>query len=432
MPNFRLQTPLSRRAILRGAGIALSLPLLEAMTPWSRANAQVDEEASRSPRRMLAINTPFGLLPENFFPETAGRDYTLSPYLEMLKDFRQDYTVFSGVSHPDVDGGHASESTFLTAAPHPGSSSFRNSISLDQFAAERIGSLTRFPYLALSTVYTRGLSWTRSGVQIPAEISPARVFAQLFLDGTPDEVRTQVRHLKQGQSILDTVAEHARRLQGDVGPRDRQKLDQYFTSVRELEKDLVRGQEWATRPKPKVDVPPPQDSDDRSDIVGRTQLMCDLAALALETDSTRLITLAISGGDGVPPIPGVMEGYHILSHHGRNPEKLAQIESIERGQLAVFASLLKRLKSHQENSESLLDRTMVLFGSNLGSGNNHSTRNMPMLLAGGGFRHGQHLVFDQENNYPLTNIFVSMLQRLGLETDTFASSTGTCTGLEMV
>jgi hypothetical protein len=268
-------------------------------------------------------------------------------------------------------------------------------------------------------------------VQIPAENSPSKIFARLFLNGTAEEVQGQVRRLQQGQSILDTVREHARRLNRVVPAGDREKLDQYYTSVRQLESDLARAQEWSRTPKPEVAAPPPEDSTNPADIVGRTQLMYDLASLALSTDSTRLITLHLSG-DGVPPIEGVREGHHVLSHHGNNPDKLAQIGRIQSQLMGALNRLLSRLQQTGEEDQTLLDRTMVLYGSNLGNANNHSTRNMPMLLAGGGFRHGQHLAFDRHDNYPLPNLYVSMLQRLGVETDRFASSTGAMTGLEML
>jgi len=183
---------ISRRALLRGAGVALSLPLLEAMTPAFATAA--DSAATKSPRRMLAIETNMGILPQHFFPEQAGKDYQLTPYLEILKDFRNDLTVFSGVSHPDVDGGHQAETAFLTAAPHPGGGAFKNTISLDQAAAERIGALSRFPSFTLAVghggPYT--LSFTRSGVAIPAERSPSALYRRMFVQGTSQEIDSRV------------------------------------------------------------------------------------------------------------------------------------------------------------------------------------------------------------------------------------------------
>src|SRR5437763_344216 len=232
-PFASTRRPISRRWFLRGAGVVLALPLLESMrAPFARA------AAGPVPRRMLCICNNLGVLPGPFFPTDAGRDYTPSPYLQLLHDHRADFTVLSGVSHPFVDGGHPSDISFLTAAPHPASSSFRNSISLDQLVAERIGVLTRFPSLTLAVNGGRGLSWTRSGVAIPPEGQASRVFNQLFLQGTPTEIEAQIREIDTGRSILDAVAGQAKGLELQLGARDRSRLDQYFSSVRDLENRL--------------------------------------------------------------------------------------------------------------------------------------------------------------------------------------------------
>ena len=357
-------------------------------------------------------------------------DYIPTPYLEIFGSLRNELTVFSGLSHPDVNRDHGTEASFLTAAPHPETSGFKNTISLDQFAAERIGNLTRIPSLTLNTG-ANGLSWTRSGVRIPADSQPSKVFARLFLDGTAQDVNAQVRRLRDGQSIMDTVQGHARTLQRSLGHRDREKLDEYLTSVREVELRLARGQEWAKTPKPRVTVTPPRDIPSAADVVGRTQLMYDLIHLALQTDSTRLITLMISAISAVPPIEGVSIDWHNLSHHGKDPSKIEQLALIEKEELRLFRDLLAKLQATSEPGATLLDRTMVLFGSNLGNASSHDARNLPILLAGGGFKHGQHLALDSNKNQPLANVFVSMLQRLGLEVDSFATSTGTVRGLEL-
>src|SRR5205823_2296578 len=243
---------------LRGAGILLSLPMLDAMTPAFAAAAKriaAGTTPGGKPRRMFGICNNLGLLPEHFFPKESGRDYALSPYLEVLKEHRDDFTVFSGVSHPDVDGGHPADNCFLTAAPHPGSGGFRNTISLDQYIAERIGHLTRFPSLTLGVNVQQGLrslSWTGSGVLIPCEEKAAEVFKRMFFQGTQAEVDAQMRKLDMGQSILDAVAGQAKDLQRNVGARDRDRLDQYFTSVRDLEQRMAMSREWELKPKPAV------------------------------------------------------------------------------------------------------------------------------------------------------------------------------------
>ncbi len=433
-PYISLQRHLSRRRFLRGTGIALGLPLLEAMMPaFAKAAAPAD-----APRRMLAVCNNLGLLPDQFFPTGAGRDYQLSPYLEMLKEHREGFTVFSGVSHPDVDGGHPADNCFLTAAPHPGSGGFRNTISLDQYLAERIGHLTRFPSLTLGVNVSRGrrsLSWTGSGVLIPCEEKASDVFKRLFIQGSPEEVAAQVRKLELGQSILDSVAGQAKDLERNIGPKDRERLDQYFTSVRDLEQRLQMSREWEDKPKPTVTTAPPLDPADPREYMQKVKLMYDMARLAFETDSTRSVTLMLdSVNSPVIDVNGekMSDAYHSLSHHGKSDEKLRQLKAIDQWHMKLLADLFTQLKAVGESGDTLFDRTMVLYGSNLGNANTHVTTNLPTLFAGGGFRHGQHLAFDQERNYPLPNLFVSMLQRMGVEAGKFASSTGTMRGLEIV
>ena len=231
---------MSRRLFLQGAGVAMSLPFLDAMHPGTaRASASSPPAADATPRRMFGICNNLGVRPDLFFPTGTGREYQASPYLKLLEAHRNDFTVISGVSHPNVDGGHPSDISFLTAAPHPASSSFRNTISLDQHIAERIGNLTRFPSLTLSVNgLARSLSWTGSGVAIPPEERASEVFNQFFLQGTPEQIEAQIHRLDTGRSILDAVADQAKELQGNLGARDRTRLEQYFTSVRDLEHRL--------------------------------------------------------------------------------------------------------------------------------------------------------------------------------------------------
>ena len=417
---------LDRRTLLRGTGVALALPLLEAMQ--SRAKG-ADKVPASSKRRMVFINTPLGVHPPYFFPKDAGRDYELSPYLEVLQEFRNDFTVMSGLSHPEVGSSHDSNFSFLTAAPHPERrAGFRNSISVDQVAAEKIYGQTRFASLPLSCEGF-GLSWTRSGAVVPPEIFPSTTFAKLFLEGRPDEVQAQARRLQDGQSVLDAVREQARRLEPALSQHDREKLDEYFTSVRELEQRLAQAELWSKKPKPVVTAKTPQNVMNSADLVGKTRLWFDLIHLALQTDSTRLVTLQLLGTSSVPPINGVNLGHHDLSHHGQDPTKIAQLKMLEIEKMKTLREFFSQLKQTTEEGETLLDRTMVFFSSNLGNAATHGTKNMPVLLAGGCFKHGQHLAFDEKNHPPLSNLYVSMLQQMGLEVDQFGSSTGTLNGL---
>ena len=418
---------LNRRMFLKGAGVSIALPLLDAAPRFASA-----APASASPRRrMVLIDLGFGLHAPNLFPKTPGNDYELTPYLSILREFRKDLTLISGVSHPEVDGGHLAAKSFLTAAPRPTSVSFKNTISVDQLAAEKIGHETRFRSLSLALVGRASLSYSRTGVEIPAENRPSRLFAKLFLEGDSREKKEQLQRLKDGQSIMDTVLDQANRMQKRVGSANREKLDQYFTAVRETEKSLVKAQEWELKPKPTVSVPPPTDINNSAEIVGSARLMFDMMHLAIQTDSTRLITLNNPGINAVPLIEGVTQDYHNLSHHGQDSARLAELKIIEIEQLKLLEEFLRKLRDTREEEKTLLDETMVMFGSDLGNGSSHDNHNLPIILAGGGFRHGQYLAFDRNNNYPLPNLFVSMLQQLGLEIEKFASSTGTMRGLDI-
>lgn len=424
---------ITRRHLLRASGVALAVPWLESVR-ISTAIAKDSGKQSRRPRRFLGICNNLGLLPEDFFPKRAGRDYDPSPYLSLLQKHREDFTVLSGVSHPNVDGGHPSDISFLTAAPHPASSSFRNSISLDQHIAEHLGNQTRFPSLTLAVNSgTRSLSWTGTGVAIPPEESAAALFRQLFLQGNASEVEAQVQKLDTGRSILDAIADQTKDLERRANQHDRGRLEQYFSSVRDLESRLLAAREWESKAKPKVDVDPPVDPTSPAQYLSKVRLMYESVKLAFQTDSTRSITLMLNSvGTPVVEIPGktISDGYHNLSHHGKSEEKLAQLRAIDLEHMKLLDQLLTVLKNVEEENESLLDRSMILYGSNLGDANSHSTTNMPILFAGGGFKHGQHLAFDLQQNYPLPNLFVSILQQMGIEQDKFASSTGTMRGLE--
>lgn len=415
---------LSRRHLLRGAGAGiLGLPCLEAMTPaFARVWAA---EQGASPKRLVAICATLGFHTPFLFPEQAGRDYAVTPYLAKLQEHLRDLTVISGLSHPEQQGnsGHASEMTWLTAAQRPGLAGFRNTISLDQLIAEKLGVATRFPSLVLSTS-GRSMSWTSSGVEIPGETSPAKLFKALFLEGTTQEVANELRQLERGRSILDTVRDEAKKLERAVTPADRRKLDEYYTAVRDLENRLRQSQAWVKRPKPHTDATAPRDIADRNDAIGKQRLLSDMIVLALQSDSTRTITFQLSGMNAVPTIDGVKNDWHNLSHHGKDPAKIDELKVIEEAEFAAFGQFLSRLKGIEENGRSLLDHTAVLFGSNLGNASAHDWHNLPIVLAGGGYRHGQHLAFDKSNNTPFSNLFVSLAQRMGLEIDRFGTSTG--------
>ena len=384
---------LTRRRFLRGAGVALTLPLLESVRPTLAKDTE-----SPVPRRMLLISNNLGVLPKQFFPETLGRDYELSTYLQDLAEFRNDFTVISGLSHPDVDGGHSTENCFLTGARGPTKSGFRNTISLDQFAAERLGPVTRFPTLNLGVNIdkaNRSLSWTRDGVLLPAEDSASALFHKMFVQGNPPAVKQQLHRLDERASILDTLLDDTRHIKRALGHDDQKRLDQYLTSVREIEQRLVVARRWELRPKPTTDEQPPRDISDQKQFFEKFDLMLSMARLAFESDSTRIITLMVDAF-ATPPFKlhsdqNTTDGYHNLSHHGQSDSKVQQLIDADHQQMMLLHKLFSQLAEVREGEDSLLNRTMILFGSNMGDANTHDNTNLPILLAGGGLKHGQHL-----------------------------------------
>ena len=422
---FSTTKPLSRRHFLKGTGTAaLALPLMDAMVPSNRRRVNADEPQG-SPHRFVALCANLGFHTPFLFPAQAGPDYELTPYLQQLADHRDHFTVFSGLAHPEQqsNNGHASELTWLTSAMHPGLASFRNTISLDQLIAEKIGAQTRFPCLVLSTS-DRSMSWTGNGVEIPGESEPSKVFKALFVEGSDKEIQEEIRNLDRGRSILDAVRDQASQLNQKLGQRDRGKLDEYLTAVRDLESRLQQSRAWAQRPKPKVAAQLPVDIKDRTDAIARQDLMYDMIVLALQTDSTRSITFQMSGLNAVPQIAGVKSDWHQLSHHGKDPAKIDELKIIEEAEFAAFNRFLTKMRGVEESGQTLLDQTTVFFGSNLGNASSHDSSNLPLIVAGGGFRHGNHIAHDPQKHPPLANLFVTFAQQMGLEIDQFGTSTG--------
>jgi hypothetical protein len=264
------------------------------------------------------------------------------------------------------------------------------------------------------------LSFTRSGAPISAERSPRKLFQNLIIQGKKEEVAANVAAIQQGRSMLDFVSDQSKRLNRSLSKADQLRMDQYYSSVRELEHRLHSAEEWEYKPKPVVNAKPPEDIDDAREFVKKTRLMFDVIKLALETDSSRLVSLFID-----------TTVIHNLTHHGNRPEAITELRGHEEKQFDSLNSFLSALSETKEEGQSLLDRTTVLYGTCMGSANSHSNVNLPVLLAGGGFKHGQHLAFDTQNNYPLSNLYLTILHRLGIEAKEFSTAKSTMTGLEM-
>jgi len=435
-----MNQPVDRRTFLRTTGIAMALPFLESMT-----RAVAATPAAVNPRRFVAIGTPFGFDPAAFVPTSVGRGYALTPHLEHLREHRDDFTVITGTSHPNTGAAHQTEAVTLTGAPYPDISyNLRNTISIDQEFAGRFRGRTRYDSLVLSTgghSVVPSIAYTGNGVAIPPITSPSEIFARLFLAHTPQQAREELYRIGEGRSMLDFVGDQARTLSRRVSTSDRARLDEYFEAVRDVERQLQMSREWVDRPKPRAPGAPPRDIPGPGQQKQKLQLMFDMIYLALVTDSTRSISIRTFGD------------HHELTHHGQEPEKRGACRQVEVDLLTTHASLLAKLKGAQEGAGgNLLERTMVLLTSSMRDGNSHKNHDVPVILAGGGFRHGQHLAFNRPylaglaagdqsasivrptmgvNQTPLCNLFVSLLQRAGVESDRFSSGTGTLAGLEM-
>ncbi|MFN0018791.1 MAG: DUF1552 domain-containing protein [Pirellulaceae bacterium] len=417
--------PLHRRTFLRAVGVAIGLPLFDAMLPIGIGADQ--KAAALRARRILLIARPLGLHTAFLFPEKTGPDYEATRYLQPLQDYRQHFTIFSGMSHRGYNAGHGTEVALLTGVAPEGMrpGDVRNTISLDQEIAAKLGGETRFASLQLGG---GNLSWNRKGVQVPSESSAIRAFKMLFIDGTPAEMAREMQKIQSGLSILDGVREQAKSLASSVGLADRQRLDLLLTSIREAEQRLQQDRDWVKKPKPKVNTEPPaQDHVTDNKMLERERQWYDLAHLALQTDSTRAMTLYLWSHTERLDLPGVTITHHDASHHGQDDSKIKQLALVEEAEMKLFAEFLGKLKDTSEGGVSLLDQSSVLHASNLGNASAHTCDNLPILLAGGGYKHQGHVAFDRKENKPLSNLYVRMLQQMGLEIDKFGSSTSTLT-----
>ena len=426
MAYFSFNKSLDRRFFLKGSGAALALPFLSAMVPAFGA-----DKKEVAPRRFMVINAGLGYHGENFFPETPGKNYKPSPYMERLKDHKNQFTVFSGVSHPEQNGnnGHASGATLLTSARRPGLAGFKNTISIDQLIAAKMGAVTRYPYISAGTSGS-SLSWTANGVPIPSEHSQAHLYRKLFVAGTDWEIKNQIKEIDRGKSIIDSLMEPAAKLDKKLGGKDKEKLDEYLTSIRDLEVRLKQNKEWVSRPKPKVDIKV-DEKIDKLDVKANLDTYYHLLALAIQTDSSRSITFNIGGSGQVPKIDGVTMDWHNLSHHGKDKNKIKELTYIENVVIDCFNTFLNRLKSTKEGDKNLLDSTAIMLTSNLGNASSHNWSNLPLLVAGGNFKHGSYVAHDPKNNERLANLLCQMGNYMGLGIDSFGSSnSSTLKGLE--
>ena len=439
---------ISRRAILRGAGVALALPLLDAMQPHLNGAPSTfknwDKSLVAPAPRLICCYIPNGVNIIDWIPKDTGTNYTLSPTLEAIKEYRQDFSVISGLGHPASQGGHSGADTWLTGAnlkSKPGFD-YTNSMSVDQIVAAVHGPKTRFGSLQLSDMSGTGsaghshtLSFDIQGTPIPSENSPRRLFERLFVPETAADRKALLQRYAERRSVLDDVARESKVLNSRLGIQDQRKLDEYLSSVRATEKQIERMAAWVDIPKPKIQETglqlgsKPMDGHDRPMWI---DVMMELTYLAFVTDLTRVVTFEWSreaGGYG-----GGGENHHELSHHGGDAGMLKKLAEIDKFHLSRLGKFMGMLKSTREGTGNLLDQTAIIFGSgmNSGIGGEHSPRNLPLLVAGGrnlGLKHGQHLAHDPAKAPPLSNLMLTVAKATGAPVSSFSDSTGTLKGI---
>ena len=411
-----------RRNFLRGLGVALALPAFESL------HAANDNKSHAHAKRFVCVSPNYGMNPGGFFPENTGRDYRMPTSLKPLEPHRADLTIFTNLDHPGVGGGHGCSQTLLNGVEMKDVKDQPQRLhTLDQLLGEKIGQATRFPSLLLGG---SGVSWSRAGIKLPTDGDPARVFAKLFVNDNPKRKQQTRQFIEEDASILDVVREDAKRLTTRLAKADQDKLDQFLTAIREVEQKLKRQADWLDIAKPKANDKVIRGGDEDDTIVDltypyNTSVMYDLMVLALQTNSTNVICYGHPGGNRLFPFDGITLGYHSLTHHGKRPDLLKELTIIETFYAAQFSRFLARLKETLDSDgQPLLDSTVVLFGSGMGNASSHSSRNLPIMIAGGGLRGGSHHRFDRHgrDGRPLSDLFVTILQRLGVDRDKFSSS----------
>ena len=454
---------IGRRTFLRGLGTAIALPVLDAMLPSIAASAKAASAAAGSdavaagaagaltasgfPRRLGFCYVPNGANMADWTPSAAGSDYPLSMILQPLAPLKPDFTVITGLAqdkandYGDGGGGHARSSAAWLTGCHPrktAGSDIKAGISVDQVAAQHLGDQTRLPSLELSCdsgqragscdsgyscAYQFNLSWRTETMPLNPEVDPRQVFERLFStsdDGSSAALRA--RRQEYRKSILDFAMDDAQRVQGGLGANDKRKLDEYLSAVREIEQRIERSEKFATK-LPEGAVEPAMFENYQE----HCSLMFDMLALAFQTDSTRIFTfiLAHEGSNRPYPVIGIKEGHHDLSHHRNLPEKKAKLAQINHYHMTIYAEFLKKLKAIPEGNGSLLDNCMIMYGSGLSNGNEHLSENLPIILAGHGggtITPGRHIGLHEET--PLNNLYLSLLDRMGVPTAHLGDSTG--------
>jgi len=402
----------NRRHFLRGVGACMALPFLESL-------ARAEESATQ---RFVCVANPFGMIPDAFFPTEEGMDAALPQNLQAFESLRGKFTVYSNLDH-GYTGGHSATHAFLSGVRSTEAAAMPDgNISLDQYLGEQVAGQTRFPVLNTSAGSSNGgaceLCWTRSGVLVPPMQKVSQIFKLLFVDETPEQAKARSDRYDRQGSILDAVSAQANAMNKRLSKRDQEKMEQYFTSVREVEVAIEQEQEWVHRPRPEVTMSEPRDGS----VSQQLPILYELITLALETNSARVATIEVPGAFDTGSVGIEPKGYHAYSHHGKDPTLMKGMRKIEAYQMEQMAQFIQKL-----DDRGMLDTTQVLFGSGMGDGSAHSNNCLPVMVAGGSHQHSTHVICPEEKGkrVPLSNLYLSIAQQFGVETEHFGHSTGT-------
>ena len=411
---------LNRRAFLKGIGGALALPLLE-------ANAASEDKAA-VPMRFLVVGNPLGMHPAHFFPEQFGTQVELPDTLRSLNWMKDRVSILSHTDH-GMNNGHGREISFLNGIlPENALAYPEKNLSIDQLIAQRSGSRVRFPSIHAALERGIRMSWNANGVDLKPFTDPQRLFDHLFLNLSAEGKRIRRNLIERNGRILDTVGSQLSAIRQRASTSDQNRLNQYETSIRELEESFSDRKQWIAQDKPSFDISE-HFANFEVTVENRYNAIFDMVAYAFQTDLTRVATVAFPNELRYTDVEGVTRGYHACTHNGKNDDVIAELVAIESFQIAQLSRCLQKLDSIREpfSNGTLLDHTVVLFGSGMGYGGTHSNRNLPIIVAGGGFKHRGHIDTRSGagNNMPLCNLFVTLQQRFGIEKDSFNTSTGT-------
>jgi hypothetical protein len=433
---------MGRRTMLRGMGTVMALPLLEAMS----SSAKAAEAAAASRKRLQVIYTPNGMMMDNWTPKTAGEGYELSPILKPLEPYRNKFTVFSNLSHVQAEamgdgaGDHGRCCGGYLTATHvkkTEGADITAGVSMDQVVAKQFGDKTQIPSIEVgleppslvgscdsgySCAYTNTLSWANASTPLPVTINPREVFERLFGDGDSLDAKSRLAQLRRQASILDFVAQDAKRLSNKMGASDKHKLDEYLTSVRDIEKRIQKVEQGGAEATALPAYARPSGVPDKFE--DYSHMMIDLQVLAMQADITRVSSFMIGrevSGRSYPEI-GVPDAHHPLSHHGHDPEKIAKLTKINVLHMEQVAYYLKRMSETKEGEGNLLDTTLVMAGASLADPNNHDHRNLPVIVAGGLMKGNRHIIAAKDT--PMANLMLSMMDTLGVDCHSIGDSSG--------